>query len=355
MKRSFTEILLEWYSVNKRDLPWRRVHDPYCIWVAEIILQQTRVMHGTAYYYRFLKAFPDILSLAAASVEQVLKIWEGLGYYTRARNMHETAQRIVREFHGKFPCKYEELLKLKGIGPYTAAAIVSIAFHQPVPVVDGNVFRVLSRLFALKAPFNTSEGKKGVSRLAGTLIPPDRPGDFNQALMEFGALQCIPGQPDCSVCPLKQWCMAKKQDIVEEIPVRSKHPRIITRYLHYLVWINNGNVLVKQRKDKDIWHKLFDFPEIVTDLERNPERTFAGFLHKERLPMSMSGNIFISGPILHQLTNRRVIARFYHVKDNKWPGDLYRKYIRAPLNELKAYAFPRLITAYMEEYPERFM
>ncbi len=353
MKQLFPEILLRWYSVHKRDLPWRHIHDPYHIWVSEIILQQTRVIQGTDYYHRFIRIFPDVFSLADATVEQVLKAWEGLGYYSRARNMHETARRIVTEYHGAFPDSYEELLKLKGVGPYTAAAVASIAFRQPVPVVDGNVFRVLSRFFALRAPMDTSEGRKEVARLSGRMMPQERPGDFNQAMMEFGALQCVPGLPDCGKCPLEGLCLAKKQNIVEELPVRSKAPGITTRYLHYLVWRYKGEILIKQRKQKDIWYKLYDFPEIATVRDKDPESIFSDFLQKEGLPRRLGAEVVISEPVLHQLTHRRIIARFYHI-ENRWFALTDPEYLKVPLHKLDTYAFPRLITAYMEKYPERF-
>ena len=353
MKQLFPEILLRWYADHKRDLPWRSTSDPYHIWVSEIILQQTRVIQGTDYYHRFIRTFPDVFSLAAATVEQVLKAWEGLGYYSRARNMHEAAQRIVLKYHGAFPDSYDELLKLKGIGPYTAAAIASIAFQQPVPVVDGNVFRVLSRFFALRAPMDTSAGRKEVARLAGMMMPPGRPGDFNQAMMDFGALQCVPGLPDCGKCPLEGWCLAKKQNIVEELPVRGKAPDITTRYLHYLVWRYEGKILIKQRKQKDIWYKLYDFPEIATVQGDDAESIFSGFLQKEGLPRRLTEEVFISAPLLYQLTHRRIIARFYHV-ENRWPAGVELNCLKVPLHKLDTYAFPRLITAYMEKFPERF-
>ncbi len=355
MNRDFTEILLRWYARHKRDLPWRHEHDPYRIWVSEIILQQTRVVQGTGYYLRFLEKFPDIFSLAAASVEQVLKVWEGLGYYSRARNMHETARQIVRDKRGVFPDRYDDLIKLKGIGPYTAAAIASFAFGEAVPVVDGNVFRVLSRYFALKDPLDTADGKKRVTRLARRLMPAQQAGDFNQAVMEFGALQCVPAQPDCDICPLRNDCRARKQNLVEKLPVRSKSPGITSRYLHYLVWINNGMILVKQRNKKDIWHKLYDFPEIVTGRGDDPQKVFAVFLQKNELPGDMINNMRASGPVTHQLTHRKIHARFYHIHADTWPPDPEGEYLKVPLRDIRSLAFPRLITSYMENHPALFM
>src|ERR1035438_6065885 len=201
---SFSEIILEWYSVNKRDLPWRRTEDPYLIWVSEIILQQTRIEQGTGYYLRFIEKFRNIKELAAASEEEVLKMWQGLGYYSRARNMHAAARDIISLHHGHFPESYEEILKLKGIGGYTASAIASIVFNLPYPVVDGNVLRLFARYFGIMEPVNSSRCKKEVYTKALQFMDKTRPGTFNQAIMEFGALQCRPGKPDCTICPLNQ-------------------------------------------------------------------------------------------------------------------------------------------------------
>ena len=355
MNMPVTEILLKWYDIHKRDLPWRKSREPYYIWVSEIILQQTRVLQGMDYYNRFIETFPDIFSLAGAPVEKVLKVWEGLGYYSRARNMHETAQKVVEIFGGKFPHQYDELLKLKGIGPYTAAAIASIAYQQPVPLVDGNVYRVFSRLFGIDIPSDTAKGKKKMIHIATTLLPAGRPGDFNQAVMEFGALQCVPGKPDCSRCPLRKMCLAKKQDRVEELPVKDKETKIITRYIHYLVWISNGEIILKQRKEKDIWYKLYDFPEIPDKKGIEPRKLFRGFLGKHGISYDQHAKMFISEPVLHQLTHRHIIARFYHVYNKKWHIDMDEGNFRVPLDHMKNYAFPRLITAYMEKFPERFL
>ena len=355
MNLPVTEILLKWYDIHKRDLPWRKSRNPYYIWVSEIILQQTRVVQGMDYYSRFIDAFPDIFSLAGAPVEKVLKIWEGLGYYSRARNMHETARNLVENFGGKFPYQYNELLKLKGIGPYTAAAIASIAYQQPVPLVDGNVYRVFSRLFAIGIPSDTAKGKNKMIHIAATLLPAGRPGDFNQAVMEFGALQCVPGKPDCSLCPLRNVCLAKKQDRIEEFPVKEKEIKIITRYIHYLVWINKGEIIIKQRKEKDIWYKLYDFPELSHNTGIEPRQLLQDFLRKSGIPYDQHTKMFVSEPVLHKLTHRHIIARFYHVYDKEWAFGIGEENFRIPLDQMKTYAFPRLITAYMEKFPERFL
>ena len=265
---NFTKILAKWYDKNKRDLPWRRTKDPYRIWVSEIILQQTRIEQGWDYYLRFLEKFPILRALASAEEEEVLKLWQGLGYYSRARNMHAAAKEIMNLHQGIFPKTYEEIRKLKGIGDYTAAAISSIAFGIPSPVVDGNVLRLFSRFFGIRDPVDTQKGKTTVLEKAKELISPEHPGDFNQAIMEFGALQCKP-TPDCKTCPLKPGCVAFQQNRIAEFPVKSKKQRQRTRYFHYLFIITGKgkkrSVFLKKRTGNDIWKNLFDFPLIETE------------------------------------------------------------------------------------------
>ena len=265
---NFTKILSKWYDKNKRDLPWRRTKDPYRIWVSEIILQQTRIEQGWDYYLRFIEKFPDLHVLASAREEEVLKLWQGLGYYSRARNMHAAAKEIINLHHGKFPGTYEEIRRLKGIGDYTAAAISSIAFGIPSPVVDGNVCRFFSRYFGIGEPADTQKGKTAVREKAKEHISSEHPGDFNQAIMEFGALQCKP-VPDCMTCPLKTGCVAFQQKRIAEFPVKSKKQRVRTRYFHYLLIKTgkgkNHSVFLKKRTGNDIWKNLFDFPLIETE------------------------------------------------------------------------------------------
>ncbi len=354
MNHLITDILLAWYRSHKRDLPWRHTRDPYHIWVSEIILQQTRVAQGMAYYHRFIHAFPDIFYLAQASVEQVLKIWEGLGYYSRARNMHVTAQSIVNDYGGTFPDSYEGLLMLKGIGPYTAAAIASISFQKPVPVVDGNVFRVLSRLYVMPFPAGKAGGKKEALQKANELMPVRDPGEFNQAMMEFGALQCVPDKPDCNVCPLQEVCMAQKKGKVDLFPGRAWKPGVVTRYLHYFVIIGGGKTVIRQRKKKDIWYLLYDFPGMETKTMTSPEQLIWDFIKENELPETWGKGMIISEIICHHLTHQTIYARFYHVENETWFQMTDDGSLIIPLDDLKKYAFPRLITAYMESYPERF-
>ena len=314
---NFTTILSKWYEKNKRDLPWRRTDDPYRIWVSEIILQQTRIEQGRDYYLRFLKKFPDLHVLAEATEEEVLKLWQGLGYYSRARNMHAAAREIMSLHRGIFPKTYDGIRKLKGIGDYTAAAISSIAFGIPSPVVDGNVLRLFSRFFGIREPIDTQKGKNAVLEKAKQLISHEHPGDFNQAIMEFGALQCRL-IPDCKICPLKSGCVAFKENRISEYPVKSKKQGQRTRYFHYF-FITTGkgqkrSVFVKKRTGNDIWKNLFDFPLIETKIATT---------HK-KLILSKEWNDLFSGMKIklikeskvyrHILSHQVIMAKFYHLE-----------------------------------------
>ncbi|QNK62677.1 A/G-specific adenine glycosylase [Pedobacter sp. PAMC26386] len=263
---AFQQELIGWYLVNKRDLPWRHTEDPYIIWLSEIILQQTRVEQGLPYFNRFLDAYPTVLDFAAATETQILKLWQGLGYYSRGRNMLFTARQIVDLHAGIFPVKYQDLIKLKGVGEYTAAAISSFSSGEEKAVLDGNVFRVLSRYFGISTPINSTLGKKQFAELAQSLIHTEDPALYNQAIMEFGALQCKPKSPDCSVCPLMLSCYAKKNNLISSLPVKLKTVKVKTRYINYFVCKQGDNVLVNKRISEDIWQHLYDFPRIETSL-----------------------------------------------------------------------------------------
>ena len=256
----FAKSLLRWYPLNKRDLPWRNTKDPYIIWLSEIILQQTRVAQGMPYFERFLSSYPTVRDLAAAPIEEVMRLWQGLGYYSRARNLHACAQDIVYSRGGRFPASYKELLKLKGVGNYTAAAIASFAFGEKVAVVDGNVFRVLSRYFGVATDIGSTQGKKAFTQLANEVIPDTATDEYNQAIMEFGALQCVPRNPVCEDCPLAAGCFAYRQDMVAHLPVKEKKVKVSQRAFLYFHVHCGGEVLVKQRGPNDIWQGLVDFP-----------------------------------------------------------------------------------------------
>ncbi|RZK92973.1 MAG: A/G-specific adenine glycosylase, partial [Hymenobacter sp.] len=257
--------MLAWYPRHRRDLPWRHTRDPYAIWLSEVILQQTRVAQGLPYYLDFLSSYPTVEALAAAPEQEVLRHWQGLGYYSRARNMHHTAQQIVREFGGRFPATYAGLRQLKGVGPYTAAAIASFAFDEAVAVLDGNVFRVLARIFGLHADIAAPSSRKEFQALADLHLPPSHAADFNQAIMEFGALQCTPAKPDCLFCPLQSECWAFQHGQVALLPVKAKAKAARTRHFHYLVLRHGGQLYLKERPGGDIWQGLYDFALVETD------------------------------------------------------------------------------------------
>ncbi|MET1054327.1 MAG: A/G-specific adenine glycosylase [Pedobacter sp.] len=261
---AFQQDIISWYLSNKRSLPWRDTQDAYVIWLSEIILQQTRVEQGLPYFNRFLEAYPTVLDFAAATETQVLKLWQGLGYYSRGRNMLFTAKQIMELHDGVFPVKYDELIRLKGIGEYTAAAISSFSSGEAKAVLDGNVFRVLARYFGIETPINSTAGKKEFSELAQSLIHKEDPALYNQAIMEFGALQCKPKSPDCPSCPLQVSCFAKNNNLIPLLPVKLKKLTVKTRHINYFVCRDGDEILVNKRIDEDIWQHLYDFPSIET-------------------------------------------------------------------------------------------
>jgi A/G-specific adenine glycosylase len=350
---NISDILTTWYQENKRDLPWRKVNDPYLIWISEIILQQTRIAQGMDYYLHFVERFPDIGSLAEASEDEVLRYWQGLGYYSRARNLHEAARTLAKQFGGKFPTEYEAIRSLKGVGHYTAAAITSLAWNLPYPVVDGNVFRVLSRLFALDTPIDTGKGKKFYTELAASIMPESGAGLHNQAIMEFGALQCVPQNPDCRHCPLQARCLGYAAGTPQAYPVKQHKTKTRNRYFHYLYIIYKDKTWLNRRSGKDIWKGLYEFPLIETaspadfaDLQRTE-----AFRHL----LSDAGELQISldiSNLKHVLTHQTLYASFYKVEINKPVASLLQ-YIETPIDSLDRYAVPRLIQLYLEKTEEK--
>ena len=267
--------LSRWYAINKRDLPWRKTKDPYAIWLSEIILQQTRIDQGLSYYLKFMKKYPTIMDLARANEDDILKLWQGLGYYSRARNLHTSARTVTEVFHGRFPDNYSELTMLQGIGEYTAAAIASISFNRPHAVVDGNVYRFLSRLHGISTPINTQAGKKEFTKLANAIMDKKNPGEYNQAIMEFGALYCTPKNPDCSSCIFNNRCMAFQNGLVDKLPVKAGKQKIRSRYFNYLLIRDHDHTYISKRTGNDIWKNLYEFPLIETE-----EKTEAASLEK---------------------------------------------------------------------------
>ena len=341
-------ILQEWYATNRRDLPWRHLNDPYLIWISEIILQQTRVAQGLEYFNRFIERFPDVRHLAEADQVEVLKYWQGLGYYSRARNLHETAKDIYQRLNGIFPHRYDDILALKGIGEYTAAAIVSFAWNQPYPVVDGNVYRVIGRLFALETPIDTGKGKKEYLELATLLMPPDLAGIHNQAIMEFGALLCIPQNPDCSTCPLSALCLGYASGNPNQYPVKQHKTKIRNRYLHYFFIRYGTDTYIHRRSGKDIWEGLYEFPLIETNRptefsDLNTEVAFRQLFDKSMQPVFSSE----TSQKKHLLTHQILHTTFYKV-EIKSESPLLKKYQKIPLSTLDDYPFPKLISAFLE-------
>jgi len=351
---NISEVLARWYANHKRDLPWRETKDPYKVWLSEVILQQTRVNQGIGYYYRFIERYPTAGDLARASLDEVLKSWQGLGYYTRARNLHKTARHIYYEQGGEFPEHYEGLLNLPGIGPYTASAIASFCFGQVVAVVDGNVGRVLARLKGIATPVNSNRGKKELQQEACELIPIHDPGLHNQAMIEFGALQCTPSQPDCEACPLKEVCHAWQHDQVNLLPVKSPKRKKRQRYFYYIDIHLNGSLLVQKREDRDIWNSLYQFPLIeseheleVSDLNNTREwqALFAGLNPQIQA---------ISSIYSHTLTHQKIQARFIRVHIKQTNAQLEERYQKIQPKQLQNLAVPRLIDKYLERenYPK---
>ena len=341
----FSNLLIQWYLQNMRDLPWRNTTNPYPIWLSEIILQQTRVAQGTPYFYAFLESFPTVYDLAQADEQQVLKLWQGLGYYSRARNLHQTSQYIVNELGGIFPNSFSGLLQLKGIGEYTAAAIASFAYNEPVPVVDGNVFRVLSRYFGIESDISAGKTKKEFTALAAELLPKDQPALFNQAIMEFGALQCVPKSPNCGDCIFNTSCVALQKGLVGELPVKSKKLKVSHRYLNYIVVTDtNGNTKLQQRTDKGIWYNLYEFPLIETQQEEGFE-IIAPLIQKDNSFGASVVSIQEVNPvsIIHKLSHQHLHIKFWTVTLDAVLVD------GVTPEQLKTFPFPIVIHNFIEE------
>ena len=342
------DTLINWYAENHRDLPWRHNPTPYQVWLSEVILQQTRVSQGCGYYLRFIEKWPTITDLATASEEEVLKMWQGLGYYSRARNLHKCAKQVIEQFGGEFPSDFEQLKQLQGIGDYTAAAIASIAFQLPHAVVDGNVYRVLARLYNIDTPININDGQKLFAQLADELLNRERPSLHNQALMEFGALHCTPKNPNCLLCPLQAQCLAFAHQTVMQRPVKSPKIKVTTRYFNYLVIRINGNIYLHKRSDKDIWKNLYDFPCIesprpMTIAEVVASEEFSQLIENKPFTITKTSTVFT-----HKLTHRTIIAQFIEIKLEKellqiQTNDLFL----TRETELGSFPIPRLIDLYL--------
>lgn len=402
---NFSGTLHGWYKKNKRDLPWRHTTDPYMVWISEIILQQTRVAQGLDYYLRFAETFPDLSALASASEDQVLLLWQGLGYYSRARNMHGAAKDLVANNGGKMPETYKGLLAMKGVGTYTASAIASICFGEELAVVDGNVARVVARIHGVEEPVDGTAGKRIIDSLATSLMTesmssgknerksecqgkgksmgegesqgkgsgkglsdgqgeavvmwsfPD-PGTHNQAMMEFGALQCVPSSPDCGACPLSQGCSAFLTNRVSKLPVKTPKRKAKDRWMYFYILRCEGEIILSRREGQGIWRSLYLFPVVENSKEQSEEEICQKLFPD--LMTQLSGGVNegdpsvstviseISAPIRHQLTHLNIYARFIHINLSSLPSPLPENFFRIPLAKLEDYPVPRLMERYME-------
>ena len=339
----FSEIILDWYQQNKRQLPWRTTTDPYRIWLSEVLLQQTRVAQGLPYYNTFIENFPTVYDMASASEEQILKLWQGLGYYSRARNMHYTAKQIVERYNGEFPNSFKELKKLKGVGEYTASAIASICFNQSVAVVDGNVYRVLARYFGVDLPINSNKGIHYFKELANEVIHKTNIRDYNQAIMEFGAIQCSPKKPACLLCPLSDSCKALQENRVFELPVKLKKGKIRHRYFNYLVCINAyKQTRLHKRITKGIWQNLYEFPLLETEYDID-ELSIKGVSEALNLPVT-TVELYNTNPIIHKLSHQHLHTKFWIVTVN---GEMDKA---IPVKNLENYPVPVLVADFIKAF-----
>ena len=341
----FYNTLIYWYLQNKRALPWRKSKHPYFIWLSEIMLQQTRVAQGLAYYLKFTEEFPTVFDLAKADESTVLKMWQGLGYYSRARNLHFSAKYIANELNGEFPSTYKEIIKLKGVGDYTASAIASICFNEPTAVVDGNVYRVLSRYFGIATPINSSAGIKEFKALAQSLLDTKQPGTYNQALMDFGAMHCKPQNPLCDTCPFANSCVALEKKLTKELPVKEKKIKITKRYFNFLVIkTDDHKTILKERKGKGIWQGLYQFPLIETKNISNQKEIVASEEFQNLFPAETTLSLFNKKEIIHKLSHQHLYTQFWIVETSSL------KEASISWENIEDYPVPILIANFLKEY-----
>lgn len=345
----FTATLLEWFRQNGRSLPWRLTHDPYAIWLSEVILQQTRISQGTDYWHRFMQRFPTVQHLAEASEDEVLRLWQGLGYYSRARNLHKAAQQIVEA--GQFPQCFADLKKLKGVGDYTAAAIASIAFNEPVAAVDGNVYRVLSRHYGIDTPINSTEGRHVFAQLAQELVPPRQASAYNQAIMDFGAIQCTPQSPKCLLCPLAVTCQALHDDRIQQLPVKLRTVKVGTRHLSYVYIRCKGQTPIRRRTAGDIWQGLWE-PFNASHLEDADTLPPDALLQALHLPASAQPPVMLAHHVKHVLTHRILYADFFLLQTDTRPS-LPSDYIWIDEDDIDSYGVPRLVQMLLEALAQK--
>ncbi|MGB6268703.1 MAG: A/G-specific adenine glycosylase [Olleya sp.] len=343
---NLSKLLINWYSDNKRDLPWRNTTNPYFIWLSEIILQQTQVAQGLPYYNAFTTNFPTVFDLAKAEEQEVLKLWQGLGYYSRARNLHASAKYIVEELNGEFPNTFDQIIKLKGVGDYTASAIASICFNEATAVVDGNVYRALSRIYGIDTPINTGKGFKQFKTLAQQLIDTKQPATFNQAVMEFGARLCKPKNPDCFSCPFNTKCVALQKNIISDLPVKLKNTKVTKKHFNFIVALSNDNkTVLEQRQGSGIWQNLYQFPLIETSKEASLSTIknkieALDFLKKKPFELT----IYNEQPIIHKLSHQHLHTKFWILNlDETLPNGILT-------DKIQDYPVPILIGNFIEKF-----
>ncbi len=340
--------LIKWYEQNKRELPWRNTTDPYKIWLSEIILQQTRVAQGLPYYLKFVETFPTVYDLAKAPEQKVLKLWQGLGYYSRARNLHYAAKDIVKNYKGIFPNDFYDLKKLKGVGDYTAAAISSICFNKPNAVVDGNVYRVLARIFAIETPINSGEGKKQFAQLANELIDKKNPATYNQAIMEFGAKFCTPTNPNCGACIFNDKCLSGPFGKAKNYPIKTSKTKKRTRYFEYFFLTNKNKTFIERRTAKDIWRNLYQLP--MLEFQQKPSRQIVLKRFQNEIYKDAAQFFEVKTTSTHKkhlLSHQTILARFWQITLKK-QGKM-KPYKQILVKTLKKYPFPVLIGNHLRE------
>jgi A/G-specific adenine glycosylase len=342
---NFTQSLAQWYKHNRRDLPWRNTTDPYVIWLSEIILQQTRVEQGLPYFYRFAEAYPTVSAFAAASEDEILKLWQGLGYYSRGRNMLTTARLVQQQFNGVFPGNYDDLIALKGIGEYTASAISSFSINEAKAVVDGNVSRVIARYFGVEEPINSTKGKKLFQQMANDLLDLDEPGLHNQAMMEFGAMLCKPRNPLCGTCPVKTGCYAVQHNQVAVLPVKLKTVKIRKRYFNYWLIYDNGRILLNKRDERDIWANMYDLPLTETLEDKSVDELFSSADVRATLGFTPQ-IIAVSIVKKHILTHQHIYYRFITVQNNS-EIKLKPTWFFSKVEKLNNLALPKIIFQFL--------
>lgn len=351
-------ILHQWYHQNKRDLPWRHTTDPYRIWVSEIMLQQTQVAQGLPYYHRFMERFTSVQELAKAEEDEVLKLWQGLGYYSRARNLHAAAKQVVNDFGGVFPQSYDQLITLKGVGDYTASAVSSFSSGELKACIDGNVIRVVCRLFGIDAPYDTGEGKKAIRSLADELLSKTDSATHNQSIMEFGALQCTPKNTQCEACPLQDKCVAYSKQQVQLLPIKSKKTKVQDLFLYYFLYQEGNKIIIQQRASSGIWQNLYEFPllesstkiskaELLLSINDTITNKTSDFIECD-IAAEPSNDISFSSSYTHILSHRRIQATFVHVKCDKLPSIANTQIIKK--EELESFPISRLIERYWEDF-----